>query len=454
MKNGTFRTLAFLLLTVTALLALSRLPDIEIGGYEIKRADLLSDVRPGNAAEAGTYGVVATSVPQTAFRDSCPSGIVCIEDYADSAAHGMQPFYEAVGQRQSLGRPVRIAYFGDSFIEGDILTADLRALLQQKFGGCGVGFVDIASPFTKLRPSVTVVSKGWTDHNVLAKETCMSALLGISQRYAVPSGTAYVELRGSEEFARLDTFETATLYLASHGPRHVNIMSDGRTAGQKEIAGSGRVEALSQEGRAGQVRFGIDGTGTTVCYGVALEGHQGITLDNFSLRGSSGTPLASIPESHLSQMYAVRPYDLVVLQFGLNVANKKQLKYTSYIRQMKSVIGRFKRTFPRAGILVVSIGDREDRQNGQVRTIPAVPALVRQQQEMAIEEGVAFWNLFEGMGGEGAMLRMAQAKPAEAGKDYTHINRRGGKRIANQLYKALLHGYAQHERRNAYETHP
>ena len=40
-------------------------------------------------------------------------------------------------------RPVRIAYFGDSFIEADILTADLREMLQQKYGGCGVGFVDV-----------------------------------------------------------------------------------------------------------------------------------------------------------------------------------------------------------------------------------------------------------------------------------------------------------------------
>ena len=28
-----------------------------------------------------------------------------------------------------------IAYFGDSFIEADIFTADLREMLQQEFGG-------------------------------------------------------------------------------------------------------------------------------------------------------------------------------------------------------------------------------------------------------------------------------------------------------------------------------
>jgi hypothetical protein len=39
---------------------------------------------------------------------------------------------------------IRIAYFGDSMIEGDLLTQTLRKLLQKEFGGYGVGFF----PFT------------------------------------------------------------------------------------------------------------------------------------------------------------------------------------------------------------------------------------------------------------------------------------------------------------------
>ncbi|MFQ8804906.1 MAG: hypothetical protein ACLR8Y_07075 [Alistipes indistinctus] len=42
--------------------------------------------------------------------------------------------------RGAAGRPVRIAVLGDSFIEGDIITADLREQLQNLCGGRGVGF--------------------------------------------------------------------------------------------------------------------------------------------------------------------------------------------------------------------------------------------------------------------------------------------------------------------------
>ena len=209
-------------------------------------------------------------------------------------------------------------------------------------------------------------------------------------------------------------------------------------------AGTGRIEALTQTGRAGKVRWQVPAGGGVTCWGVAEESRSGVVVDNYSLRGSSGTVLAEIPLQNLSELAAVRPYDLVVVQFGLNVANKKQLDYSHYAAQMKTVVEHLKQAFPGAGILLVGVGDREDRINGELRTLPGILALSRYQQRLAADCQVAFWNLFEGMGGEGSIRRMAEAKPAEAGKDYTHINMHGGERVAKALFKAIMHGYEQH----------
>lgn len=67
---------------------------------------------------------------------------------------GMKHFYEALSKVKTMKRPVRIAYFGDSFIEADIFTADLREMLQQEFGGCGVGYVPVTSSISGYRPTV------------------------------------------------------------------------------------------------------------------------------------------------------------------------------------------------------------------------------------------------------------------------------------------------------------
>ena len=59
-------------------------------------------------------------------------------------------------------RPVRIAFLGDSFVEGDILTADLRERLKAAFGGRpggGTGFAPMASPLTAFRRTVKAQAK-------------------------------------------------------------------------------------------------------------------------------------------------------------------------------------------------------------------------------------------------------------------------------------------------------
>lgn len=443
MNKGTVRTCLFLCTVLALLLLLGLLPGETVGEYEIKRVDIVADLRPAQEVP-GVVMPPAVAAAQAARRDTCPAGMTCIEDYGDTTGHGMAPFYDALAARGSLGRPVRIAYFGDSFIEGDILTDELRRLLQERYGGCGVGFVDIASPFIKLRGNVRHSATGWSEHNVLEKGGLVTARLGLSCRYADGQAGSKVSYTAVGAEGATPAFDRATLYLTAAAPLTVSA-----TAGDAEpvaltAGGSGEVEALTLEGPMTRAAFTLGAPAT--CYGVALEGRSGVVLDNFSLRGSSGTPLASVPESHLRQMARVRPYDLVVLQFGLNVAAKKQLKYDNYVRSMKTVIRHFRQAFPEAAILVVSIGDREDRTDGRLCTMPGVKALVGYQQMMAAEEGVAFWNLYEAMGGEGAIRRMAEAKPAEAGRDYTHINRRGGKRLAGILFKTLVHGYSQSRR--------
>ncbi len=448
--QGPARPALFLCLIAVVLLGLHFVPAFSIGDYEVKPVDLLSDV----VSEPGTdgSGIVVPKSAETlrkeaeVRRDTCPPGLTCIEDYSTDG-RGMAPFYAALADRGRLNRPVRIAYFGDSFIEADILTADLRAMLQNRYGGCGVGFVDIASPFTKLRSSVTHKSSGWTDHSVLEKAGCDKRLLGISGRYAIAGPGATISYGGVREYAHLDSFEVATLYATGTAPLNVTAAANGGSARTLSNGGNSQVRTATLIQHMGRVDFMLHSN--TTAFGVALEGTRGVTVDNFSLRGSSGLPLASIPDGHLSQLYAVRPYDLIVLQFGLNVASKNQLKYDTYIHGMRKVIDRFRRLFPGAGILVVGIGDREDRgTNGTLRTMPAVKALMGYQQAMAAEAGVAYWNLYQAMGGEGAIRRMADAKPAEAGKDYTHINHRGGKRVATMLYRALVFGYGQYLKSN------
>ena len=62
---------------------------------------------------------------------------------------------------------IRIAYFGDSMIEGDLITQTLRKLLQQEFGGQGVGFLPMHSNVAQFRQTARVSGTGWESTNFM-----------------------------------------------------------------------------------------------------------------------------------------------------------------------------------------------------------------------------------------------------------------------------------------------
>ena len=200
------------------------------------------------------------------------------------------------------------------------------------------------------------------------------------------------------------------------------------------------------ERRLGRLRLGVRGGQGSRFYGVALDGKNGVSLDNFSMRGSGGQHLSKIPQETLQGFASVRPYDLIILHFGLNVANAKQKDYGSYARQMAQVVQHMKAAYPGASILIVSMADRDKRgADGQMHTMDGVRELISYTRKMASDEHVAFWNLYEAMGGDGSVARMTAKK--QANLDYTHINFAGGKHIASLLYDVLINGKTNYENR-------
>ena len=444
-----------MLIVMVALLSLNLLPGFMIGGHTMRRVDILSDVRPLPEAVQDTDSV-SPPPPKVkpAFVDTCRTGKTCIEDYSDSTMHGMANFYRALDELAVNPRPVRIAYLGDSFIEGDILTADLRMLLQERYGGRGVGFVTITSITSGFRPTVRHTFGGWRSHCVMDHSTFNRDKQGVSGHYFIPDEGAYVELHGQTAYdSRLDTCQRASIFFSNQGEVTLSVNVNRGERQTETFEPTDELRQMQVEGEIGSVRWTVDKADSTLFYGVALDGLSGVTVDNFSLRGNSGLSLRSIPAWMMHGFNKQRPYDLIILQYGLNVASKQQLNYDGYVKGMRTALQHLKEAFPQASILVVSVGDRDYKtEEGELRTIPGIKSLVRYQHSMAADEAVAFWNMFEAMGGEGSMAEMVHAKPSMANYDYTHINFRGGKYLAGLLYEALIYGKEQYDRRRAYEA--
>lgn len=457
MKNYLKYSLGLTLLVLAGLIVLHWLPGITIDGHTLRRVDLLSDIRPPVSDEEGTAD--ADSLPpvpkvKPVFVDTCRTGLTCIEDYSDSTLRGMTPFYRALDNVASESRPVRVAVFGDSFIEADIFTADLREMLQKRYGGCGVGFVSITSMTNGFRPTVRHSFGGWSSHAVTDSVYFDPKKQGVSGHYFIPGKNAYVELRGQSKYASLlDTCQEASIFFYNKDTIDLSVRVNRGEVQNRRFVPNRHLQKWQVNGRIGSVRWTVNRADSALFYGMTMDGGRGIIVDNFSMRGSSGLSLRTIPAQMLKEFNEQRPYDLIILQYGLNVATQRGYNYDKYQKGLMAAIEHMKQCFPQSGFLLLSIGDRDYKADtGELRTMPGVKNLIRYQQAVAAESGIAFWNMFEAMGGDGSMAKLVHAKPSMANYDYTHINFRGGKHLAGLLYETLLYGKEQYDKRQAYET--
>ena len=193
------------------------------------------------------------------------------------------------------------------------------------------------------------------------------------------------------------------------------------------------------QGDIKSVRWSVSNPESMVFLGASMDSETGVIVDNFSMRSARGNHLSKIPASVMTAFNQARHYDLVILMYGLNVAEHNRSAYTAYCNTITNAVNNIKANMPGTSILIVGCSDREERSADGWHTMKGVLGLIQAQKRVAINTGVAFWDLYLAMGGEGSIVNMV--RHGEANSDYTHINQKGGDRIAHYLYDALMLGY-------------
>lgn len=467
-KNYLNRLFLLLLLTLVFCSAMYFLPD-EVLGMRLKKVDLLSDIRvkeesstldslrlelakadslmadsiaalPVDTVQAGaTADSLAICLRDSLYRvmqsswNQGDSSAVQIEDF--SAGHtGLKHFFDALKQGSSLGRPVRVAFLGDSFVEGDIVVADFRAGLQQHFGGRGVGFVPLASNVAQFRPTVEHHFSGWDTHTLISGKKYKYALS--CELFDAPKGEAFARYKTVKRYPCLQPVERISLLYEENTQTTMQLVCNGADTVREILPPTDVITQYIIDGSFTEADFTFTDTEGFRGLGVVLEGREGIVVDNFSLRGNSGMPLKELGPERCAQMNRIRPYDLIILQYGLNVASEEMLQYGWYRQQMIEVVKHLKTVCPDSDILLLGVSDRSHQENGEFTTMPAVLALLHAQRQLARQTGIAFWNTFSAMGGENSMVRYVNNNWAS--KDYTHLGFRGGREIGAALVKAIL----------------
>ncbi|MCC7244625.1 MAG: hypothetical protein IT269_03010 [Saprospiraceae bacterium] len=467
MKNYLASALVFSILILLALLSLSFLPKgLTIGPFELRHMDVLSDVRrtQGDALAGSEQPVAGDTLPydttvmatgdtmqhimgDTAShatvgpfppKDSADFGRI-IEDYTFDQS-GLNTFFQAIDSIR-LGKKVRVAWYGDSFVEGDILLADMRDTLQSVWGGHGVGFVPVTSEVAQFRRSYKQTFRGWETFSILKKVPDMPPL-GLNGFAYIPETDAKIHYEGLNYFKNTGHWGDFRLfYTCNNDNPMIWQMQDAppKMTDLKDTQGKITAWEWSRPGSisAFAVRF-TDPKQLTV-YGASLEDGPGIYLDNFSVRGNSGGALKLMQPEYIRQFDRYQQYNLIILQVGMNAVTSQANNIRWYEAELDRTITHLRNCFPGKKILVISVGDRANKTaTGELKTMRSVPMIVHMQRELARRHGLLFFDLFHGMGGENTMIKMAHQRPRLANLDYTHLTHDGGKVVGHMMANLFL----------------
>ena len=378
-----------------------------------------------------------------------PQPVIPTVDVANTDTRAyLAAFYAALDSVSTM--PVRIVHYGDSQIEEDRITNILREQWQKAYGGGGVGLI----PLHQTIPTRTI--RQWLSINDVAQTAQggpkrhlvygpRSMRLASSDDYGVMGQVAVMDstlVAGSEDivlhiepidkkrrphnyFNRLRLLadslsgyilaQDTTLYFQQSDLPSLITLPDSTTQCELHLHGKGHV------------------------YAVSLETPTGVMVDNIPMRGCSGNIFTKIDSTQLRDFYRDTNTRLIILQFGGNMIPQTENPSTisGYVRStLRQQVRYIRACAPQASILFIGPSDMSTRIDGEMTTYPLVPYMDRLLRKMAAEEQIAYWSMYDAMGGKDSMVRWVEN--GLAGSDYVHFTRSGANNIGKKLYNWLM----------------
>lgn len=333
----------------------------------------------------------------------------------------LEAFYTALAEAGT--RTVRVLHYGDSQIEEDRMTQQIREALQNRYGGAGVGLM----PLVQTIPSRTVRQELFMNDRKISPQQG-------PRRYMVHGFKR--DQRADGQYGVMGQMAVMNDSLVS-GSEHMTAVCtplDGRPAYTRWQVFADSSVAYSFVGDTVQ----LSGRGNV--YALSQESDTGIIVDNIPLRGCLGLVFTKMDSTWLSSFYAQQNVRLIIMQFGGNAipSNKNPGTISGIVKGLREQVRFLRACAPQAAILFIGPSDMLTQVEGEWQTYPMVPYMDRLLRKMALEEQIAYFSLYRWMGGAGSMAHWQEI--GLAGSDGVHFSRAGARKAGNAVANWLLEG--------------
>ena len=380
----------------------------------------------GSLGSLGSLDIPETpetpDIPETIETPPIPASPVIPDTSANTDSRiFLRHFYASLAEAGE--RKVRVLHYGDSQIEEDRMTMQIREALQKRYGGQGVGLMPLAQtiPTRTIRQELrmngrfTAPQQGPKRYLVYGPKRDQRAdgLFGIMGQVAVMNDSI---VTGSETITAVCKPQTASAHYEQwkiFADSSVHYTTSGDTV---HLQGRGAVYAISQESRTG------------------------VIVDNIPMRGCLGLVFNKIDSAQIASFCREEHVELIIMQFGGNAipTNKNPGTIKGIVSGLREQVRYVRSCAPEASILFIGPSDMLTQEDGEWKTYPMVPYMDRLLRKMTMEEGVAYFSLYQWMGGSGSMKRWQEY--GLAGSDGVHFYRSGARKAGNAVADWILEG--------------
>lgn len=386
----------------------------EVMGEEVQEAEkiYLSEPELSDSTQAVTDTTATHVVPAAPIIPTIP-----IDSITDSRIF-LGAFYQSLTTANT--RKVRIVHYGDSQIEEDRMSSQIREVLQDRFGGSGVGLMPLAQTIPSRSVKQTLIMNNKTitpqtlTRNIVYGPKRMQRSDGL---YGAMGQVAFMNdslVSGSEHLTLICT-------PTDHRPRYTQVKLFADSSIRHEQYG----DTISLQGKG-------------AVYGISQESSTGIIVDNIPMRGCLGLVFNKIDSTQLTHFYRNENVTLIIMQFGGNAIpfNEKPSTIQSIVRGLRQQVRYIQSCAPHASILFIGPSDMLTTIDGVEQSYPMVSYMDRLLHKMALEEHIAYFSLFRWMGGNGSMARWKEI--GLAGSDGIHFMRSGARKAGNAVAEWLV----------------
>jgi lysophospholipase L1-like esterase len=417
--------------------------------------NLFADVVHFDLIRHPPRAAAAAPPPPPVSSPAKPSARPPISPYLIDDSGALDPFY---AQLRSLELPpdpatrqpqvATVLHYGDSPTTADLITGDVRELLQQRFGDAGHGYLLTAKPWAWYQHrNVDIADHDWKISTAVGKGREEVYGLGGASFEGTSSAGSHITLHDDDGTPQT-TVELD--YLARPDGGSLTVKANDATIDTLATASPTETPAwATYQLPADTKTIDLSPTGPVRLFGETLRtGDRGILYDSLGLNGASTSVLSNgfNAAAWSAELKHTQPA-LIVINYGTNESGFGTYVDKQYEPTLRITIKRIRAALPTVPILIMSPMDRGRRTGvDEIETYDTIPRLIAIQKRVAAEQKCAFFDTFNAMGGDGTMSRWYTGHPRLVAGDLIHPTPQGASIVAQLFVKDLLLGYDRYLR--------